>query len=118
MGGDETFSGINYQASVVAYVYVHILTRARLRWLPATDDTPTAISGETRAPGDDARIEFGTTLPAVEVQAMRRVNRPPRSDTRQVKPGRLERPELFWTVHRSPVRVRSDMNPTTQIGIL
>ena len=64
MGGDATSSGINYQASVVAYVYVHILTGSKLRWLQVRDDTPTAISGETKGPGDDARIEFATPVPS------------------------------------------------------
>ena len=78
MGGDATSSGINYQASVVAYVYVHILTGSKLRWLQVRDDTPTAISGETKGPGDDARIEFATPVRPVEVQAKRGLTRGPR----------------------------------------
>ena len=69
MSGHAVFRGTSYQASVIAYVYVHILTGAKLRWLPDQDDTPTAISGETRGPGDDARIEFGANVPSAEVQA-------------------------------------------------
>ena len=76
MSGDAVFSGANYQASVIAYVYVYILTGTKLRWLPPDrDGTPTAISGETKGPGDDARIEFGVDVPSVEVQAKRRLRR-------------------------------------------
>ena len=59
----------------IAYVYVHILTGTKLRWLLGGDDTPTAISGETRGPGDDARIEFGAGVPSVEIQAKRGLKR-------------------------------------------
>ena len=80
MGGDATATGIDYQASVVAYVYVHILTGSKLRWLPVEDDTPTAISGETRGPGDDGRIEFGAPIPSLEVQAKSGLRRGRRLD--------------------------------------
>ena len=60
---------------MVAYVYVHILTGSKLRWLPVKDDTPTAISGETKGPGDDARVEFGAPVRPVEVQAKRGLKR-------------------------------------------
>ena len=69
MGGDATFSGTNYQANALAYVFVHVLTESKLRWLAVADDTPVAVSGEVRGPGDDARIEFRSGVAAVEVQA-------------------------------------------------
>ena len=69
MGGEATSSGINYQARVIAYVYAHILAQTRLGWRGLVIDTPIAVSGETRGPGDDARIEFGSSYPAIEVQA-------------------------------------------------
>ena len=75
MSGDATFSGTDYQASAIAYVYVHILTGSKLRWLPDRDDTPTAISGETRGPGDDAQIEFSVPVRPVEMQAKRGLTR-------------------------------------------
>lgn len=56
-------------------MYVHILTGSKLRWLPVKDDTPTAISGETKGPGDDARVEFGAPVRPVEVQAKRGLKR-------------------------------------------
>jgi hypothetical protein len=69
VGGDATFSGTNYQASVIAYVFVHVLTESKLRWLSIADDTPVGVSGEVRGPGDDARIEFRPGVSPVEVQA-------------------------------------------------
>src|SRR5260370_37184490 len=69
MSGAATFFGTNYQAGVLALVYVHILKQAPLRWFDHFIDTPVAVSGETDGPGDDARIEFGERHPAVEVQA-------------------------------------------------
>jgi len=69
VGGDATFSGTNYQASVIAYVLVHVLTESKLRLLSEADDTRTTVSGEVRGPGDDARIEFGAGISPVEVQA-------------------------------------------------
>ena len=69
MSGSAVFSGTDYQASVIAYVYVHILTGTKLRWLEDQDDTPTAISGETKGPGDDARVELRGRASSFEVQA-------------------------------------------------
>lgn len=68
MSGNATFSGTTYQANVIAYIAVHVLTETKLRWLMVPDDTPTAVSGEVKGPGDDARIEFASTAP-IEVQA-------------------------------------------------
>src|SRR6185437_16281795 len=83
MSGDATFSGTNYQAAVMAYVAVHILAQRRLQWLYPDDVTPTAISGETEGPGDDARIEFGGKRPAVELQAKHGCRRPALVETVQ-----------------------------------
>jgi tetratricopeptide (TPR) repeat protein len=69
VSGDGTFAGTNYQASVIAFVFVHVITEAKLRWLPTADDTPSAVSGEVKGPGDDARVEFGSGDAAVEIQA-------------------------------------------------
>ena len=41
----------------------------RLGWLGAADDTPLAVSGEVKGPGDDARIELGDRRSSIEVQA-------------------------------------------------
>ena len=46
VSGDATFAGTNYQASVIAYVFVHVLTETKLRWIALADDTPSAVSGE------------------------------------------------------------------------
>ena len=69
MSGHATFSGTTYQAKVIAFIYVHILAEARLRWLEPLDDTPLAVSGESGGPGDDARVEFVGPTPDIEVQA-------------------------------------------------
>ena len=69
MGGGATFSGTSYQARVIAFVEAHILAQQRLGWLGPIDDTPSAISGETEGPGDDARVELGTDEEPVEIQA-------------------------------------------------
>jgi len=69
VSGSGTFSGTNYQARILAHVYVHILAQARLNWLTPIDDTPVGVSGETGGPGDDMQIEFGERHPAIEVQA-------------------------------------------------
>lgn len=71
MSGDGTFAGTNYQAGVIAYVAVTILDETPLRWLPAQDDAPSAVSGEVKGPGDDARIEFKPGDAPVEIQAKR-----------------------------------------------
>jgi len=65
MGGDATFAGTNYQAASSQ----HVLTETKLRWGGLVDDTPSAVSGEVKGPGDDARIEFRTGVPPVELQA-------------------------------------------------
>ena len=69
MSGDATFAGTNYQASVIAYVFVHVLTETKLRWIALADDTPSAVSGEVGGAGDDARIEFRTGSAPIEIQA-------------------------------------------------
>ncbi len=69
MSGAATFAGTNYQGAVIGYVSVHILSQAPLEWFDGFLDIPTAVSGETGGPGDDARIEFGSQHEAVEVQA-------------------------------------------------
>ena len=52
MSGSGTFAGTSFQAQVIAYAYVHILGQRRLLWIPATDDTPLSVDGETGGPGD------------------------------------------------------------------
>lgn len=69
MSGNATFSGTNYQASVIAFVFVHVLTETKLRWLSVPDDTPSAVSGEVKGPGDDARVEFRSGVAPIEIQA-------------------------------------------------
>jgi tetratricopeptide (TPR) repeat protein len=69
VSGDATFAGTNYQASVIAYVFVHVLTETKLRWIGLADDTPSAVSGEVGGPGDDARIEFRAGGAPIEIQA-------------------------------------------------
>ncbi len=68
MGGEATFSGTNYQAKAIAYVYVHMLAQKRLGWLDATEDRPIAVAAETGGAGDDIRIDLGSRNPPVEVQ--------------------------------------------------
>jgi tetratricopeptide (TPR) repeat protein len=67
-GGRAAAAGATYQAGVVAYIYAHVLSQARLGWFGLHDAVPVAVSAETGGPGDDARVEFDG-LPHVEVQA-------------------------------------------------
>jgi hypothetical protein len=69
MSGDGTVSGVSYQARVIAGIYVRILTQSPLGWFSQGSDIPTAVSGETKGPGDDARIEFGGRFDTSELQA-------------------------------------------------
>ena len=50
VSGDATFAGTNDQASIIAYVFVHVLTETKLRWMAFADDTPSAVSGEGGRP--------------------------------------------------------------------
>src|ERR1035437_8360899 len=69
MSGDGTVNGVSYQARVIAGIYVRILAQSPLGWFSQGNDTPTAVWGETKGPGDDARIEFGGRFVTSEVQA-------------------------------------------------
>ena len=69
MSGDGTVNGVSYQARVIAGIYVRILAQSPLGWFSQGNDTPTAVSGETKGPGDDARIEFGGRFETSELQA-------------------------------------------------
>lgn len=69
VSGNATVSGTNYQAGVIAYVFVHVVTETKLRWLTTTDDTPSAVAGEVKGPGDDARVEFLSGARPIEIQA-------------------------------------------------
>src|SRR5688572_23549206 len=71
MSGKGTFSGTDYQAAVIAYLFVHVLVGQRLGWLEFDDDTPIAVSAETGNAGDDAALEFKVGLPPTEIQAKR-----------------------------------------------
>jgi hypothetical protein len=74
VSGDATFAGTTYQGRAVAFVYVHILAQMPLGWLPNVDDTPNAVSGETRSVGDDIQIEIAGDRSPVEVQAKHGLN--------------------------------------------
>jgi tetratricopeptide (TPR) repeat protein len=69
VSGAGTFNGVTYQARVIAGIYIRILAQSRLGWFSPANDTPTAVWGETKGPGDDARIEFGGRYATSEVQA-------------------------------------------------
>lgn len=69
MSGSATFSGTDYQGKTIAYVFIHVLTETKLRWLSILNDTPSAVEGEVKGPGDDARVEFGAGVPVIELQA-------------------------------------------------
>jgi tetratricopeptide (TPR) repeat protein len=69
MGGVATFTGTNYQANAIAFVYVHLLGGHRLAWLAPFDDTPSAAEAETHGGGDDLRVEIANTTRSFEVQA-------------------------------------------------
>ena len=68
MSGSGTCTGVEFQARVLAYIYVYVLGERRLGWFPHRDDTPRAVWAETSGPGDDIRIEFAPGLRDVEVQ--------------------------------------------------
>ena len=53
------YVGTQYQARVIAYIYVRMLAQMPLRWIGESDDTPYAVAGETGGPGDDIKVEFG-----------------------------------------------------------
>jgi len=56
-GGAATAGGMNFQSSVTAIAYVHILTDRPLKWLSGlVDDTPACIKAETGGGGDDIGI--------------------------------------------------------------
>jgi tetratricopeptide (TPR) repeat protein len=74
MSGDATFTGTTYQARVIGFVYVHLLAQTPLGWLPNVDDTPNAVSGETKGAGDDIRIKVAGADTPVEVQAKHGLN--------------------------------------------
>jgi len=80
-GGTAIGGGVNFQAVVTTIVGVHIMRGVALDWLSGVRaDIPTAVWAESEGPGDDLRIEFGTSA-AIEVQ---------------VKKG-LQRSEGLWT---------------------
>jgi len=80
-GGTAIGGGVNFQAVVTTIVGVHIMRGVALDWLEGVrGDIPTAVWAESEGPGDDLRIEFGTSA-AIEVQ---------------VKKG-LQRSESLWT---------------------
>lgn len=80
-GGTAIGGGVNFQAVVTTIVGVHIMRGVALDWLEGVRaDIPTAVWAESEGPGDDLRIEFGTSA-AIEVQ---------------VKKG-LQRSEGLWT---------------------
>ena len=68
MSGSGTSSGIEFQARVIAYIYIHVLGENRLSWFPRSDDTPRAVSAETGGAGDDVQIEFASELADTEIQ--------------------------------------------------
>lgn len=73
MSGPAVSSGSENQAAVAAYVAVRMLLQWPLNWTPLERDIPIAIDGEVGGPGDDLRIEFGTSRPPLEVQCKRTV---------------------------------------------
>lgn len=74
LSGKGTNAGAEYQARVVASAYVYVLTERPVPWFGPVSRIPTAVWGETHGPGDDVRLEFGTSFPAAEVQARHRMN--------------------------------------------
>jgi len=69
MSGDGTINGVSYQARVIAGLYIRMLAQSPLGWFSPATDIPTAVWGETKGPGDDARVEFGGRFDTSEVQA-------------------------------------------------
>ena len=73
VSGKGASAGAIYQAQVIAFAYVHVIAQRPLPWFGPAGQAPTAVWGETRGPGDDVRLEFGTS-PAAEVQARHEMN--------------------------------------------
>lgn len=71
MGGTAVSSGADNQAAVAAYVAVRMLLERPLNWSAPMRDTPTSIAGEVGGPGDDFRINFGTSRSPLETQCKR-----------------------------------------------
>ncbi|HYW32941.1 MAG TPA: hypothetical protein VE869_15680 [Gemmatimonas sp.] len=59
---------------MLAFAEAHVLAQSPLGWIPAFNDTPVAVSGETLGPGDDLRAEFGGGLLPFEAQAKHGLN--------------------------------------------
>ncbi|MDH1440520.1 hypothetical protein N5O88_09405 [Pseudomonas sp. GD03721] len=76
-GGTAVGGGINFQATVTAIVGVHILRGTSLNWLEGVcSDKPSAVWAESEGPGDDLRIELGSSS-RIEVQAKKGLARGP-----------------------------------------
>lgn len=71
MGGTAVSSGAENQAAVAAYVAVRMVLERPLNWSAPMRDTPTSIAGEVGGPGDDFRINFGTSRSPLETQSKR-----------------------------------------------
>jgi tetratricopeptide (TPR) repeat protein len=74
VSGKGTNAGAQYQAHVIASAYVHVITERPVPWFGPVSRMPTAVWGETLGPGDDVRMEFGTSFPPAEVQARHDMN--------------------------------------------
>ncbi len=66
-------AGAEYQAQVIASVYVNILTQRPLAWFGPVGQMPIAVLAETHGPGDDVGIEFSSGGDA-ELQARHQMN--------------------------------------------
>jgi len=74
-GGRAAGGGIDFQARVIAYVAVRILSEHPLGWCElAVPDVPCAISVETGGPGDDFRVDIAENEISYEVQCKRGLN--------------------------------------------
>jgi hypothetical protein len=70
MTGSAAGGGFDHQSDVFALVGTHGIAGAPLDWFEDSIDIPTAVSMETRGPGDDLRIEIATGG-CIEIQAKR-----------------------------------------------
>lgn len=68
-GGKAMNARARYQAHVVAAAYVHVITERPLPWFGRVARVPTAVWVEPLGPGDDVRVELGTSSAPAAVQA-------------------------------------------------
>jgi thymidylate kinase len=70
VGGSAGEGGFDFQARLIAFLFVHILAGTVCPELGRElEDIPTAVSAETNGPGDDIQVELLQSVNLLEIQA-------------------------------------------------